>query len=261
MIRLYFRFIGISLKSQMQHRASFFMLTIAHFLSTFVDIVGIWVLFDRFKMIQGWTLEELALLYSIMQMGFAAAEIFSRAFDTFDLMIKKGGFDRILLRPLGTLFQIATSEVQLMRIGRFLQGTVVLFWSFHQMGFSFFSIETVIILFAIIGTTCLFSGLFIIQATLAFWTTETLEMMNITTFGGMEVGQYPITIYKAPLRLFFTFIIPLACVAFYPVSALLHQGLVPFWFGTLAPAFGIAFLLLSFQFWKLGVRHYHSTGS
>ncbi len=260
-IQLYFRFIGVSLKSQMQHRASFFMLTIAHFLSTFVDIFGIWVLFDRFKMIQGWTLEELALLYSIMQMGFAAAEVTSRAFDTFSQMIRKGVFDRILLRPLGTLFQIATSEIQLMRMGRFLQGLTVLVWSFNRMGFSLISIETVVIMCAIIGTASVFYGLFVIQATLAFWTTETLEIMNITTFGGMETGQYPITIYKAPLRLFFTFIIPLSCVAFYPISALLHKGLVPFWLGAAAPILGIAFLLLSFQIWKLGVRHYHSTGS
>ena len=77
-IRLYFRLINISVKSQMQHRASFFMLTAAHFISTFVDITGIWVLFDRFKMVQGWTLKELALIYGIMHMGFALAESLAR---------------------------------------------------------------------------------------------------------------------------------------------------------------------------------------
>lgn len=91
MLRLYFSFVGVSIKSQMQHRASFFMLLIAYFLSTFVDILGIWILFDRFKMIQGWTLEELALLYSIMQMGFSISEAALRGFDTFSLMIKEEG--------------------------------------------------------------------------------------------------------------------------------------------------------------------------
>lgn len=167
----------------------------------------------------------------------------------------------MLLRPLGTLFQVATSEIQLMRLGRFLQGFIVLLWSFNKLGYSLLSFHTAIIVFAIIGTACLFSGLLVIQATLSFWTTETLEIMNITTFGGMETGQYPMTIYKAPLRLFFTFIIPLSCVAFYPISTLLHKGSLPYWLGVGAPILGIAFLFLSFKFWKLGVRHYHSTGS
>lgn len=259
--QLYFKFVGVSLKSQMQHRASFFMLTTAYFLSTFVDIFGIWILFDRFKMIQGWTLEELSLLYGIMQMGFAVAEGTLRGFDTFSLLVRRGGFDRILLRPRGTLFQIAASEIQLMRMGRFLQAFLVLMWGFNRLGFSFISIETGIIIFAIIGTSCLFSGLIVLQATLSFWTTETLEIMNITTFGGMETGQYPMSIYKPPLRLFFTFIVPIACVGFYPMAALLHRGALPFWLGTAAPIFGVAFLLVSFQFWKFGVKHYHSTGN
>lgn len=213
-LQLYFKFIGVCFRSQMQHRASFFMLTAAHFLSSFTEILGIWILFDRFKMIQDWSLADLALLYAIIQMGFAAAEATSRGFDTFSLMIKRGGFDRVLLRPIGTLFQVATSEVQWMRIGRFLQGFLVMIWSYQQHGFSLLSVQTLVIAFAFIGTTCLFYGLFVFQATLSFWTTETLEIMNITTYGGMETGQYPISIYKAPIRLFFTFVIPLSCVGY-----------------------------------------------
>jgi ABC-2 type transport system permease protein len=237
------------------------MLTVAYFFSTFIEILGIWVLFDRFKMIQDWTLKDLALLYAIVQMGFATAEAFSRGFDNFSMMIKRGGFDRVLLRPLGTLFQIATSEIQWMRIGRFLQGFLVLVWSYQQQGFSFFSVQTCVIAFAILGTTCLFYGLFVLQATLTFWTIETLEVMNITTYGGMETGQYPMSIYKAPLRLFFTFVIPLSCVGFYPITALLHHEGLPLILGALAPSLGILFLLVSCRIWNLGVRHYHSTGS
>ncbi len=260
-IRLYLRLVGISFSSQMQYKASFFMLTIAHFLSTFVDIFGIWVLFDRFKMIQGWTLPELAILYSIMQMGFAAAESTARAFDNFGQLIKRGDFDRVLLRPLGSLFQVAASEIQLMRLGRFFQGLTVLLWACNSLDITFFSYQTSVIIFSIAGTGCLFYGLMVLQATLSFWTTETLELMNITTYGGLETGQYPMSIYKWPLRAFFTFIIPLSCVAFYPMSALLKQETTYSWIGIAGPSLGIIFLLLSFKFWKLGVRHYHSTGS
>jgi ABC-2 type transport system permease protein len=35
----------------------------------------------------------------------------------------------------------------------------------------------------------------------------------------------------------------------------------PAFFHWTAPAVGVAFLLVSLQVWKLGVRHYRSTGS
>ncbi|CDR33158.1 ABC transporter permease [Criblamydia sequanensis] len=245
----------------MQHKASFFMLAIAHFLSTFVEIFGIWVLFDRFKSLGGWTLAEMSLIYGVMHMGFATAEAFARGFDTFSTLVKKGDFDRILLRPLGTLFQIATRDVQMMRIGRFLQGLAVLSWGFWQLDLSFFSSASLVVLFATIGTTALFYGLFVIQATLSFWTTETLELMNITTYGGMETGQYPINIYNTPFRLFFTFIIPLAAVGYYPILAALRLEGIYFWFGAMAPIAGIAFLLFAIKLWDFGVTRYRSTGN
>ncbi|MBA3239455.1 MAG: ABC-2 family transporter protein [Parachlamydiaceae bacterium] len=260
-IRLYFRLIAVSVRMQMQHRASFIMLTLALFLSSFMDIFGIWVLFDRFKMIQQWTLKEVALLYGIMNMSFALAEMSAKVFDNFSQMVKRGDFDRVLLRPLGTLFQIASSEIQIMRIGRFLQGAVILNYGFREMDLSFFSFQTLVILLTIMSTSCVFYGLFILQATLSFWTTETLELMNIVTYGGLESGQYPLSIYTQSFRFFFTFIIPLGCVAYYPLATALRLENFPLWTAAFFPLSGILFLYLCCQVWKLGVRHYHSTGS
>jgi len=259
--RLYWKLIGISIRSQMQHRASFLMLTVAYFLSTLVDILGIWVLFDRFKMVQGWTLEEVGLIYGVMHMGFAIAEASARGFDTFSETVKHGDFDRLLLRPIGTLFQVATSEVQWIRMGRFIQGLLVLLWSCQQLGIHFFSLTSGILAFAVVGTASLFYGLMVVQGALSFWTVETLELMNITTFGGLESGQYPMSIYRPSFRMFFTFVVPLACVAYYPVAVALHHEAFPLWAALVFPVTGLVFLYAACQFWHLGVRRYHSTGS
>lgn len=259
-IKLYFRLIGTSVKSQMQYPASFLMLSITHFFSTFVDIFGIWVLFDRFKMVKGWTLPEMALIYGIIQMGFAIAEGAARGFDTFAKLIKSGDFDRILLRPRGTLFQIASCDFQGMRIGRLLQGFTVLLWSSYTLGIPLFSLRGAILILSVIGAASLFYALFVIQATLAFWTTETLELMNIATYGGLESGQYPMSIYPVGFRFIFTFIIPLACIAYYPVAMLLQHENNPLWVGGLYPLAGVLFLVAATQFWKIGVRRYQSAG-
>lgn len=258
---LIWKFITVSIRSQIQYPASFLMLTIGHFLGTFVDILGIWILFDRFKIVKGWTLFEVGLIYGIVQMGFALAEAFARGFDRFSQMVKHGEFDRILLRPKSPFFQLAVREVQVMRIGRFLQGLTVLFWSSRELSFSLLSVHALVILFSILGTASLFYGLFVIQATISFWTIETLELMNITTYGGLQTGQYPMSIYDKSFRLIFTLLIPIACVAYYPVATLLKHEVIPFYLGIVGPLTGFAFLFLACQFWHLGIRRYCSTGN
>jgi ABC-2 type transport system permease protein len=114
------------------------------------------------------------------------------------------------------------------------------------------------------GGICLFLGLVILQATSAFWTTESLEVWNAFTYGGVTMSQYPIAIYRPWFRRVFTYVIPLACINYFPVVAVLGR---PDPLGTprilqwLAPLAGVAFLGISLQFWKIGVRHYRSTGS
>ena len=148
-----------------------------------------------------------------------------------------------------------------MRVGGFLQGLMVLLIGCVQLNISFFSLKTVVIVLSLFGTATLFYGLFVIQATLSFWTIETLELMNITTYGGVETAQFPMSIYTRPLRLFFTFIIPLACVGYYPIATILAHEELPVWVGMLTPLAGFVFLYLACQLWKFGVRQYRSTGS
>ena len=237
------------------------MLTCAQFISAITEIISIWVLFDRFKVVKGWTLPELALLYGIIHTGFSVAESLGRGFDKFSFLLKQGGFDRFLVRPVGTLFQVATSEVCPMKMGRFLQGLLILIWGASKLNISFFSLPVCCLFFAFVGTVCLFYGLFVIQASLAFWLTDTLELLHVLTYGGRETGQYPITIFNRPFTLLFTYIVPLACVIYYPIASILHRENIPLLLGCLAPLAGILFLLASFQLWKKGSAHYSSTGS
>lgn len=264
-MKLFFKLLLVSIRSDMQYRASFFMLALAHFLATFVGILAVWVLFDRFQMIQGWSFAEVAVLYGIMHIGFSIAEAFARGFDTFDEFIKYGDFDRVLLRPVSSLLLIATHKVQLMRIGRFLQGSVVFSWGLSEIQTALPASAYIVFIFAIIGTSALFYGLLIIQATVSFWTTESLELMNIATYGGLEATQYPITIYPLKFRVIFTFVVPLACVAYYPIALLLQKeaftiSIAPF-LPFVFPLVGLLFLLLACKFWHFGVRHYLSSGS
>src|SRR5262245_11977613 len=106
-LHLYLRYLGISVRSQMEYRASFVMMTLGQFALTGIEFLGIWALFDRFKSLRGWSLAEVALLYGMVNLAFALGEGIARGFDTFPNLVKTGDFDRLLLRPRSTALQVA----------------------------------------------------------------------------------------------------------------------------------------------------------
>jgi ABC-2 type transport system permease protein len=86
----------------------------------------------------------------------------------------------------------------------------------------------------------------------------------VLTYGGTQTAQYPIVIYHRFLRRFFTWVVPIACVSYFPVTFALgiedplgSSAL----FQALAPLTGPAFLLATLGLWRLGERRYASTGS
>lgn len=264
-LRLYLRYFGISIRSQMQYRASFLMLALGGFLAGAIEIVGIWALFDRFGSLRGWRLPEVALFFGLIHTALALGDAFARGFDVFPRMIRAGNFDRLLLRPRSTALQVAGQELTLHRIGRLTQGLIVLLWAAAALNVHWTAGRVLLAAFAVLGGVCLFYGLWVLQATMAFWTTESLEIMNALTYGGCETGQFPITIYRPWFRRFFTFVVPLACVTYFPVLAILGRDDPvlgsPAWLRSSAPLIGVVFLAAALRVWRFGVRHYRSTGS
>lgn len=261
---LYLRYLGISLRSQLQYRASFLLQTFGHLLVTAIEFLAIWILFDRFERLHDWTLPEVAVFYGFVNISFSFADAFARGFDVFGNTVRLGDFDRMLLRPRTTIMQLAGQELTLKRAGRLLQGLLVLLWGFHTLGLTVTPDRLALSVLVLAGSISLFVGLVIIQATIAFWTVETLELMNSLTYGGVHAAQYPLSIYSTWLRRFFTLVVPLAATAYYPVVAILGRPdplQPPAWLPWISPLAGFAFLGLSLLFWRLGVRHYTSTGS
>ncbi len=263
-LRLYARYIGISIRSQMEYRASFLLQTVAHFLLTGIDIVAVWALFERFDSIQGWSLYEVCVFYGMISAAFSINDALTRGFDIFPRLLKQGDFDRYLLRPRGTLLQLFGYELRLSRIGRFSQASLALLFGLSHLHIAISLPNIALIAWTMGGAVCLFMGLLLFQATFAFWTTESLEIMNTLTYGGIETAQYPLAIYHAWFRKFFTFIVPLGCVNYFPLLLLLNRydpASDPAWLYALSPAAGVVFLFAGILAWRVGLRHYASTGS
>lgn len=260
-LRLYGRMIALSIRGQMQYRASFAMVTIGNALGAFIEFLGIWAFFGRFGSLSGWTFAEAGMFFGMGNIAFALCEMFMREFDMFSRQVRTGEFDRILLRPRSTVLQMLGAQCQLLRLGRLLQGAVVLGVSLVGMQVAWGLDRWLLLVLSILGGALMFSAMIVLQATSCFWTIESLEVWNCITYGGVQAIQYPVDIYQKPLRFFFSYIVPLAAMNYWPSAYLLGRGYVSPWLSWLSPAIGLACFLGALCIWHFGVRHYRSAGS
>lgn len=261
---LYWRWVAAGLRAQLQYRASFVMRTLGQFGITAIEFFSMWALFHRFHRLGSWTLPEVAIFYGVVGIAWALTDTFGRGLDNFGALVKSGEFDRMLLRPRSLALQLLAQDPQLRRLGRMTQAALVLGWGWWTLGLAVTPERVALFAGAVLGGGALFLGLLVVQATISFWTVESLEIMNVLTYGGVTMAQYPLSIYPDWLRRCFLFGVPLGFVTYFPVVTLLGKS-DPLggaaWWGWLGPLAGFAFLFVSRQVWRLGVRHYASTGS
>ena len=260
-MRLFFQYMSILFKAQMQYRASFLMLCIGQFFVPFAVFAGMYFLFERFGGLPGWTFHEAALCYGVVHMAFSVAECFARGFDSFSRLVVRGDFDRLLVRPRGTVVQVLGSNMEFTRFGRMLQSAVVLGIAISGLSIQWTPAKAITLFLMIAGGVIVFCGICILRASFCFWTVQGLEVMNIFTDGGREMAQYPLDIYAKWVTRFFTFIIPFGAVSYLPLLYILDRTDGPDLMYMAMPLASLLFLAPCLLVWCIGVRHYRSTGS
>lgn len=258
-LRLYMHYVSINVRSMMQYKTSFLLTATGQFLVSFNVFLGVFFMFQRFSNVKGFSYSEVLLCFSIMLLEFSLAEMYARGFDVFPDMVKSGNFDRVLVRPRNEILQVLGSKFELTRIGRMLQAVIMFIYGIMNSGVIWTPARVMTVVFMLIGGTALFSGIFLIYAALCFFTLDGLEVMNILTDGAREYGKYPLSVYGKRMMQITTFIIPYALVQYYPLLYLLGRRTSPVYI--FLPLAAILFLIPSYILWRIGVRHYKSSGS
>jgi ABC-2 type transport system permease protein len=261
---LYRRLIGAHVRAQMQYRASFLLMTLVSFVVTGSDLLAILVLFNYFGELAGWRAGEVALLYGLAMVAHGLSEMIAAGFDVFPRTIQQGEFDRVLLRPVGIFVQVLAADFQLRRLGRVAQGGLALALAIAWTSIAWTPLKVLYLLTALVSGVVMFSALLVLGAVLCFWTVQSIEIVNTVTYGGTEMASYPLPIYHELLQRFFTFIVPLAFVSYFPALYLLDRPEVqdlPGWLPGMTPVAAAVLALIAWLAWRGGVRHYQSTGS
>ena len=261
---IYMRVGRSRLRANAQYRLSFALQVVGAGLLSFLDFVGILVIFTRIDALAGWNIHEVAFLYGTSYVVFKAADMCFGNLDKLPMFIRMGSFDQILTRPLGTLGQVIASDVDLRHIGGITQGAVVLAYALTGVRIHWTFGRAVVFASMLASAFVIFGALWIITNSIAFWTTDAREMANAVTYGGNFFTQHPLNIFAKWMQRIFGFVLVLGFVNYFPSLYLLdHPDPIgaPTALRFISPIAAIAAVLVAGVAWRAAVRHYRSTGS
>ena len=258
-VSMFFQYASQYLKTRLTYRVDTLVEIFSDLLSQAVNLIFILVVFGHTSFLSGWNREEIIFIYGFFLVPYALFSSFFNIWDFNERYIVKGEMDRVLTRPVHSLFQIIMERMELESLFGVITGLVIMGYASMSLELSFAWYDVFIFIAMILGGALIYAGIFISIATIGFWSdsrTDIMPMMyNISNY-----GRYPINIYNKVIQFVLTWILPFAFVGVYPASYFLNREE---WLGYsfLTPMMGLLFFCLSVFLWNAGVKKYRGAGN
>lgn len=263
-LRMFLILLRAAMRGQMQYRANFALITIGGFAYQGVGLAFLWVVVSRFGGLGGWSLHDIALLYGMRLTSHGLWAVPSAQILVIDLAIREGEFDRYLVRPVNPLVQLLTRSFPLQTVSDLAGGVLVLIVAASTSAVDWTIGAVCLVVAAVVGGALVEFAVYLGVSTLSFRVVQARSPLLIAGNIMQTAGPYPLPIFPAPARALFTFVLPVAFIAYLPAAALLHRtGEIPFasWLGYAAPAVGLCLTVAAYRLWMRQLRHYASPGN
>ncbi|EMS70537.1 ABC transporter permease [Ruminiclostridium cellobioparum] len=262
---LLLKYAKLSLKSILEYKFDRTFITIAIVCREMISVVVMFLILVRFVHIKGWEYNEMFFLYSFLFLSYSIFVLFFAGMRDFAEMIYSGEFDRVLTRPLGLMYQIIASKIDLSAgLGHGIVGVILFTKTAFSVGIDWNIKNIVYYIVILISGAVIQASIFLFASCFSFWTVKTDNLRNMIFFNARRFSGYPISFYPGIIQKLLMFVIPFAFVNYFPAQFYLNKAEInSFWNGFLylSPAVGAIMFVLVYMFWRQGVRHYSSTGT
>ncbi len=258
-MKLVKNYLSLHLKISLEYKSSFILTVISQTLAMLVELFVVISLFNKFKLLDTYNTYEILLGFSTLWLGYSLVELFGRGFDHFSKIIINGNFDLLLIRPRSLFIQIFGSDICYEKTGRVLISLLIFIYSALKVIKNITILKVFLLVSMILCSSIIIISVLIIGASFCFYTIQGLEVINIFTNGTRQVGQYPMGIYKKAVRLFFSIVIPITLVNYYPLRYLTGESNNIIYL--LLPYYSIIIFIISNIIFHIGTKKYTSSGS
>ena len=247
-------------KVRLSYRADFLIGLATSLAATFFALGFVVVLFQRIPRLADWRFEELLFLFGFSLIPFGLFNVLSMNLYEFgNTYIMEGKFDRVLLRPVNSLFQVLFENFRIESFHEVLTGLVVVAWASRRLGIPWHLLDVGLLLFFGLCGGVIYLAVFLLLTTVTFWFEDRIGI-HPPVWNMIAFGRYPLSIYSGFIQFFLSWIIPFGFASFYPSVRLLNRAEFRA-YAPLVPVVAAVFAGMAVLSWKQGVRHYSSTGS
>lgn len=262
-VRIYRALMGAAIRSELQYRTNLIMQTIGGVAFQSIGFAFIWVVVDRFGAIGGWSLGEIAFLYGLRMTAHGLWTVPFSQLVYVESVIRNAEFDRYLVRPISPFIQLICRRIMFQTLGDLVGGVALLTYAATLVSVAWSPLAVCYLVLAVAGGALVEVSVNMTVTSLAFRFTRIYALRLFVDDIFNTFGSYPMTILPTATRFGLTFVLPLAFVAYFPASVLLHrtgQLSLPAQLAWCAPAVGIALFVCAHKFWMRQIRHYSSSG-
>lgn len=249
-----------NIQGQMEYKFNFVLGNITTILGQVTGIAFVWVIFERIGDLNGWTLPEIMLIYGIAALPYGLFELFFNGVWSVGRFVRRGEFDILLTRPVGSLFFVLGDQAMLHGIGNFCTGLVIIFLATQQLGLQWSVLNIVLLILMVLCGTLIYISINTITVSANFWF---VGMGNTVLYMGQrfrDFAVFPLDIYALSLRILLTWLIPFAFTSFYPATYFLERTEYTF-FVLMTPIVAVGFFGIACLFWRAAIYRYESTGT
>ncbi|MFV8828130.1 ABC transporter permease [Alkalihalobacterium sp. APHAB7] len=258
-LSMFFQYASQYLKTRLTYRVDTVVEIFSDLLFQAVNLVFILVVFGHTSFLSGWNREEIIFIYGFFLVPYAIFTSFFNIWDFNDRYIVKGEMDRVLTRPIHSLFQIVLERMELESLFGVITGIAIMFYAGSQLGLSLSWYDPFIFVALVIGGALIYGSIFTMLASISFWSDSKTDFMPMMYNIG-NYGRYPVDIYNGVIRFVLTWILPFAFVGVYPAAYFLGRE-EWFMYAALTPVMGIIFFILAIVIWNVGVTKYRGAGN
>jgi ABC-2 type transport system permease protein len=247
-------------KVRISYRGDFFISLATSFAATIFSLGFVVVLFQKTTQLAGWSRDEVIFLWGFTQIPYGIFNVISlNLYDFGNNYIIEGKFDRVLLRPVSSLFQVLFETFRIESLQEVATGIFCMWWATRRLGVVWTPGKFALLIFFGVCAAIIYVSIFLLLSTVSFWFEDRIgvhpPVWNVIAF-----GRYPLSIYSGVVQFFLCWIIPFGLASFYPSVRLLGRTVNPE-YAPLVPVVAVVFLTLAISVWNIGTRHYSSTGS
>ncbi|PYZ96939.1 ABC transporter permease [Alteribacter lacisalsi] len=258
-VSIFFQYASQYLKTRLTYRSDLVVELFSDLLFQAVNLIFILVVFGHTTLLSGWSREEIIFIYGFFLVPYAIFSSFFNIWDFNERYIVKGEMDRVLTRPIHSLFQIIIERMELESMFGVITGVAIMFYAGSQLGLTVSWYDPFMFILMVAGGALIYAGIFIILASISFWSDSRTDIMPMMYNIG-NYGRYPVDIYNQVIRYVLTWILPFAFVGVYPAAFFLGRD-EWYFYAFLTPVMGLVFITIAVFAWNEGVKRYRGAGN